>query len=311
MAPDVSVIIVSYNCAAELCACLHSIVRETTRHSVEIIVVDNNSCDGTLAMLSRDFPQVQVVWLHSNIGFAAANNQGLAVATGRYILYLNPDTIILDGAVDVMLDYLEQTPTAGLTGPRTFNADGRTIQTTVYGARSLGTVFHCYIPLFKHLPLFRPTRVDVYRPDHTCAVDTVRGCCMLLPASLLRTLGGMNEEYFMYEEDYDLCGRVRACGYDVIYLYEACIIHLEGKSSQSSVALREQLAVAMLRSMMLHFRILYPSSLHRLRLILLAGSLWRYALFLALCTVPSRSHSARIGRREQAARLRWLIREYR
>lgn len=311
MIPDVSIIIVSYNCATELRDCLCSITRETRKYTVEIIVVDNHSQDETLAMLARDFPYVHTLQNRENIGFAAANNRALAIATGRYILYLNPDTVLLDGAIDTMTDYMERNPNVGITGPHTYNADGHTTQLTVYGARSLTTVFHSYIPLFKHIPFFRPTRVDVYSPDHTCAVEAVRGCCMLLPAALVRTLGGMDERYFMYEEEYDLCEGVQARGLKVVYLHEAHIIHLEGRSSHQTDSVHINLSVEMLRSIVVHFRALYPeSSLRRLRLILLTGSLWRYLLFTVAPLFPSKRLSSRTGRKEQAARLRWLLREY-
>lgn len=307
MAPDLSILIVSYNCAGLLRDCLYSIPRGSAQATNEIIVVDNASGDGTRAMLADEFPHVLCIANTVNVGFARANNQGLAVARGRCILYLNPDTVVLDGAFDAMLVVVEQ-PGVGLVGPHTYNADRTTTQYTVYNDHTLTTVFNCHIPLFKHLLPLPVSSLDTWLPAGTCPVEVVRGSCMLARADLLRDIGGMDERYFMYSEDYELCRAVRSRGYTVMYCREASIVHIEGGTT--SAADRAPLAaVDHINSIRTYFLIRRPGSrLLRLRCILLAGSLWRYTAFVLIALFfPSHRVAARTTRRNYAARLHQLL----
>ncbi len=313
MSPTLSVLIVSYNSLRDLRECLYSIQRETRNVPYEIIVVDNNSQDGTVDMVRENFPEVQLIANTENKGFSRANNQALPLARGCFILYLNPDTIILDGAIDAMVGYMEQHDHVGLLGPHTYNADRQSTQATVYADIRLVTLFHEQIPLFKYL--FRPALVDVYFPVSTCTVETVRGSCMLVRAGLLRSIGGMDERYFMYREDYELCHAVRERGFQVVYYRDASIVHSEGRSTSvlpGTPSSRPALDVEQYRNAVRYIQRRQPgTSLAALRAVLLAGCLWRLLLFTVVAPVfASKRVAAKIHRHSLLARLRWLALEY-
>jgi GT2 family glycosyltransferase len=309
MIPSVSIIIVSYNTSAILRTCLLSIARETSAPH-EIIVVDNVSTDDTCAMIEREFPAVQLVRNTENKGFARANNQGLKLAHGEYVLFLNPDTIILRGAVDAMVAALRERPQIGLLGPHVFNADGMSDQATAFWFPTVGRLALTHLPfaasaarlLGIKTPPYRP-----YTPAATGAVEIVSGCCMLMPTGLARDIGGMNEEYFMYSEELDLCEGVIQRGFQVWYYKEASIIHLGGASTAPS---SDRMAVELLRSMMLYFRRVQPTAVPRVRLLYGIGSAWRWAVWGMLRTVGVRRTEARLKQSNHRAMLRWLWREF-
>jgi GT2 family glycosyltransferase len=155
MPPVVSVIIVSYNVSAIMRDCLRSIQEQTsTPH--EIIIIDNASTDDSCQMVEREFPSVRLIKNAGNQGFARANNQGLAIAEGRLTLFLNPDTIILDHAIDKLCAFLDEHPEIGMLGPHTFNADGRTTQATALHHPTLGRAFHAHVPVWHIVPFWKP-----------------------------------------------------------------------------------------------------------------------------------------------------------
>ncbi len=313
MSLHLSILIVSYNSLADLRDCLNSIRRETVRISYEIVVVDNNSQDGTAEMVRRNFPDVLLIANAKNTGFSHANNQALPLARGRFIMYLNPDTLILNGAIDTMVEVMEQNQHIGLLGPHTYNAGGQTTQATVYADHRLTTVFHEQIPLFKYL--LRPALVNVYFPNATCPAEVVRGSCMIARADLVRAIGGLDERYFMYQEDYALCRAVRERGFEVMYYHEASIVHSEGRSTSLSADTRSSrpaLDIEQYRNLVRYFRLHRPtSSLLALRLILLAGCLWRLALFAVIAPLSaSKRTKAHIHRQALLARLQWLLFDY-
>lgn len=304
--PLLSVIIVSYNTQAILRDCLRSLVEQTTI-PYEIIVVDNMSQDGTCAMIEQEFPDVRLVRSTSNRGFAHANNQGLRLARGNYVLFLNPDTIIVDHAPDVMVAYLQAHPEVGLLGPFVLNADGRTAQASVFRFPTVKRLLFYHIPpLYWLVRLVRPNAVAYgdYIPADTMPVEIVSGCCMAMPTALARDIGGMNEAYFMYSEEFDLCEGVHACGKQVLYLREARIIHLGGAStSQTSDAM----AVELLKSMKLYIQRAQPEALAMVRMLYIIGSAWRYTAWTALWLLGIERKQAQSRRNNHCAMLRWLL----
>jgi GT2 family glycosyltransferase len=311
--PIVSIIIVSYNVSGILREALRSIVGETLVE-YEIIVVDNNSSDDSCAMIEAEFPAAVLVRNAENVGFARANNQGLALARGEYVLFLNPDTIILDGAIDRMLEFLASRPDIGVLGPRTFNADGVSVQATVLRRPTLLRAFHANIPLWRLALVWRPPLLGEYAPPASGEVEIVKGSCMLISAALAREIGGMNEQYFMYSEEIDLCEAVAARGLAVYYYTDASIIHLGGASTD---AVSEAMAVQLYRSLKQVFARRYRESafaLGVLRWILVAGSLWRAVAWGVTTLLPNLSaeRAAKARKRFHAHRalLRWLVKEY-
>lgn len=304
MRPEVSVIIVSWNTKDILLECLRSLY-EQTKSAVQVIVVDNASSDGSADAVQSAFPQVNLLRSDINLGFARGNNLGLEIANGRYILYLNPDTMILDGAIDKMLRYLEGHPGIGVLGPHTYNADGRTTQDTVIFKPTLRRMFHTHMPVWRLVPGWKPELAGQVSWYRTGPVEMVKGCCMLMPADLVRDLGGMSEKHFMYAEEEDLCSRAMQRGFATWYYHEASIIHLGGEATKQN---SEAMVKAQVEAWTDVFRRSNPgSSVAMFRLLLGFGSLWRWLAWATLVLNPSRSALARKRMREHVATLKAIV----
>ncbi|MCB8983308.1 MAG: glycosyltransferase family 2 protein [Ardenticatenaceae bacterium] len=237
--PDLSIIIVNWNVRDLLRAGLESIDRNRADLDLEVIVVDSASGDGSAAMLAADFPWVTLIACAENVGFPRGNNLGIAKANGRYILLLNPDTVVVGQALATLLTYLQDHPDVGVVGPQLLNADG-SVQSSRRRFPTLATAFFESTWLESMAPgslLDRYYVRDV--PDQqTAEVDWVTGACMMAPSAVVEAVGGLDEAYFMYSEELDWCRRIKAAGWRIVYLPEAQIIHYEGKSSEQAVVAR-------------------------------------------------------------------------
>lgn len=235
--PDISVIIVNYNVKDYLLQCLRSIDASVGGVQTEIIVVDNDSHDGSVAELKPLFPHVRWIALDENIGFGRANNVGLDHATGRYVLYLNPDTIVGADTLAVMQRYLDEHPRTGIAGCKVLNPDG---SFQVACRRGLPTPWVSFCKLFGLQSLFPSSKLFAgynltYLPiDATYPVDALIGAFMIGRADILRSLGGFDPAFFMYGEDIDLCYRVQKAGYGVTYVHTTSIVHYKGESTKRS-----------------------------------------------------------------------------
>lgn len=238
---QVSIIIVNYNVRHFLELCLHSVgraIRAFREDAVEVFVVDNRSTDDSLAMLAANFPAVQVIANEENVGFGRANNQAVARAQGKYILFLNPDTVMPEDFLVKTVGYLEAHPQAGALGPRlidghgAFAPDSKKSFPTLWVAltKTLGLG-----KLFPRSPLFN-SYYAVHIPEHhTSEVEVLSGCCMLVRRTALAVAGnGFDEDYFMYCEDVDLCWRLREAGWQNIYFPGATLIHYKGESTRKA-----------------------------------------------------------------------------
>jgi N-acetylglucosaminyl-diphospho-decaprenol L-rhamnosyltransferase len=248
--PEVSIILVNWRSKDYVRACLESIAQERQRDSYEVLVVDNDSGDGCVAMLKEQFPHVRCIESTANQGFARANNLAAAESRGRYILFLNPDTEICEGAIKTLSAALDAHPEAGMVGARLLNTDG-TLQTTCVTA----------IPNILNQTLnLRWLRAAVpmwgiwgmralYRAGNTpSAVEAISGACMMVRREVVEQVGGFSTDYFMYAEDMDLCVKVAKAGHAILYVPEAVIVHHGGASSSqreeshfSSIVTRESL----------------------------------------------------------------------
>ena len=303
MSIKVSIIIVSWNTREILLNCLKSVFHET-QNPFEIIVVDNASNDNSADAVAAAYPDVNVIRNDENLGFARANNIGLTSATGDFILFLNPDTIILDRAIDKMIAFMEKHPTIGVLGPHTLNADGRTTQNTVIFIPTLSGVFHTHVPFWRLIPGWNPRLSGEVHWRKTGPVEIVKGSCMLIKKDLVHQLDGMNERHFMYSEEYDLCIRAAELGYPTWYLDDACIIHLGG---QATVQNSREMVYAMLDAYTDIFKRHNPGSSVRLFHLLLAlGSTWRWMVWVLMRFVPSKSTIARVRMSEHQSSLRYL-----
>jgi N-acetylglucosaminyl-diphospho-decaprenol L-rhamnosyltransferase len=230
---DVSIIIVNWQVRDLLRACLQSLRDQAglPAQRYQTIVVDNASNDGSAAMVAAEFPQVQLIANTDNLGFGQANNQALPLCTGRLVLLLNPDTLVLDGAVGRMVALMDAQPAVAVLGCRLLNGDG-TLQRWTGGAypRLLNLVNH-YFFLDRLLPsAWRPMPLYLDRDvEDDLPVDWVSGACMMLRASALQ--GRLfNPDYFMYGEDMELCHRLKQAGGQVVYTPRASIVHFQGES---------------------------------------------------------------------------------
>jgi len=214
-APDLSVVIVSYNTADLIEACLRS-VRASVGVSLEAFVVDNASSDGGAALVRGAFPWVRLVENRENRGFGAANNQVLRECAGRYIVLLNPDTETTSGAFRRMHAWMEANPQVGLAGPTVNNPDGS----------RQDTVSRSY-------PGQKRTAGELSGLPGEIAC--VMGACQIVRSELMRKLGGFDEAFFLYGEDQDLCLRIRKEGYRIGHVDDAVILHHGGKSERGTL----------------------------------------------------------------------------
>lgn len=233
---DLSIIVVNWNTKSLLHACLDSLRRHAPTLDTETIVVDNASCDGSAQMVADAFPEVGLLTNPRNLGFAAANNQALARARGRYLLLLNSDTLLLPNALDAMARYMETHPHTGAVGPRLLNQDG-SLQSSARDFPRLDRDALAILeverwPIVGSLARRRLRRDSLYRSDHrqTRTVDWVMGACLLLRRAALEETGLLDSGYFFFAEEMDLCYRLRRHGWSTDFLAGAEIVHLGGQS---------------------------------------------------------------------------------
>lgn len=232
MPPRLSVVIVSYKCEALLRECLRTVREGAAPLEAQVIVVDNNSGDGTVAMVRDEFPWVDLVASERNLGFAAGNNVGLGRATGDVVVFLNPDTRCEPGALATTAGVLDDV-TIGMSAPMLRNADG-SLQPSIRRLPTLGVSLLVVMKLhrlFRWLPAVR--RYDCADVDYARAQDVEQpmGACLLMPRAVLDRVGGFDERFWMWFEEVDLCCRVRDAGYRIRYVPDARVVHAMGVSS--------------------------------------------------------------------------------
>jgi len=232
---DLTVVIVSYNVAFFLDQCLKSVFLSGRNLNMEAIVVDNNSVDNTLEMLQAKYPNVQVIANQSNLGFSKANNQAIAKARGRYILLLNPDTIVEDETLADVVEFMDQHPDAGGLGVKMYDGNGRYLPESKRGLPTPSVAFYKITGLSKLFPksrIFGKYHLGYLDPDQTHKVDVLAGAFMLLRKETLTKTGLLDERFFMYGEDIDLSYRITKAGYYNYYFPKARIIHYKGESTK-------------------------------------------------------------------------------
>ena len=233
---QVSTVIVSYNTCNITDECIAS-VKAQTRCSHEIIVVDNNSTDDTLNMLKTKYPEVTLIKNPSNTGFAKANNQGFAIAKGKYFFMLNPDTVILDRAIDKLVGFMENNPDVGACGPRNYSPDME-LQHNCDHFPSIWKDFTRISRLsavFPNSKLFNAAQMKYWNYSGSRKVDRITGCSLMIRSDIYKRLGGLDSNYFMYCEETDLCYQMRKSGQSVVYFPEAAIIHYGGESAKKDL----------------------------------------------------------------------------
>jgi len=230
---DLTIIVVSYNTCALTLACLDSIAAETRNIAFEVIVVDNASSDGSPVALRQHALGQHLIALNENIGFARANNLAALGARGEMILLLNPDTLVLDRAIERLKAFARAHPWAGIWGGRTVYADGRLNPSSCWARMSPWNLFCRAAGLTGIAPgsrLFNGEAYGGWQRDSVGTVDIVSGCFMLIRRSLWRELGGFDPAFFMYGEDADLCLRAGRLGARPAISPDATIVHHGGAS---------------------------------------------------------------------------------
>ncbi|MBN1889222.1 MAG: glycosyltransferase family 2 protein [Thermoflexales bacterium] len=231
---ELSVVIVSWNVRDLLRRCVQSIFKfQVSSFKLEVIVVDNASSDGSAEMVRSEFPQVRLVANGTNRGFTGGNNDGLAIARGRYVMLLNPDTQVLDDALATLVTYADAHPQIGALGPQLIYPDG-SIQSSRRRFPSLCTALFESTWLQSLAP---PGLLKAYYaldlPDDQAAeVDWLMGAALLVRREVVEQVGVLDEGFFMYSEELDWCKRIKDAGWQIVYLPEARVIHHEGKSSE-------------------------------------------------------------------------------
>ncbi|MCX2727140.1 glycosyltransferase family 2 protein [Thermomicrobium sp. 4228-Ro] len=231
---DLSVVIVSWNVRELLPACLNSLARELARSRLasEVIVVDNDSTDGTVELVRQRYPWVHLIALEANRGFAAANNVGIRASRGEAILLLNPDTEVRPGAISWLWSALQAAPHVGLVGARLLNPDG--------SLQSAGYRFPGYVQnvldFFPIHPRLIGSRLNGrFGPGDGLspfAIDHPLGACMLVRRAVIEQVGGLDEGYFYYSEEIDWCRRIRAAGWTILTAPAALVVHHAGGSTR-------------------------------------------------------------------------------
>jgi GT2 family glycosyltransferase len=239
MAIDISIVIVSYNVREYLKGCLESILRHSSPLTVEVIVVDNHSEDGSFEMVRREFPSMKLIANDGNYGFARANNQGMREGEGRYVLLLNPDTLLWEDTLSATHDYMEKHPEVGCVGIKTYTASG-SIFPNGSSFPASWKVMAKFLMVKKMLPnkwirkhFSRSVgRLFNYYADREVEreVDMVGGFFMFIRREVIDTVGLMDENYFLEIEDSDWCMRMKRKGWKVMYIPYASFTHLIGKS---------------------------------------------------------------------------------
>jgi len=233
---DIAVIVVNWNAREDLRLCLRSVLDAPPRAACPVWVVDNASSDGSADMVRAEFPQAHLLENSANLGFSKANNQAITRSDSRYVLLLNSDAWAHPGALDQLIAFADAHPQAGIVGPKVLNPDG-SLQLSCRRFPSLGAGLFRNTYLGRLFPRNRYAQNYLMTDfDHTHArpVDWVSGCAMLLRRTMLDAIGSLDERFFMYCEDVDICQRAGQAGWDVLYDPDALVTHTIGRSSDKN-----------------------------------------------------------------------------
>jgi GT2 family glycosyltransferase len=281
---NLSVIILNWNAREWLERSIGSALsQDVGARSFEVILVDNASSDGSAQFAQELFPQITILAMDENLGFAAGNNVGIDASRGDVVLLLNPDTITHPGAFSALLDFMEAHPECGIAGPKLLNKD----DTLQYSCRHFATLeagFFRNTPLGRLFPKNRATRDYLMKDvshDEAMLVDWVSGAAMVIRREVIEAIGALDEEYFMYVEDVDLCYRAKQADWQTWYAPDGVITHAIAQSSNKNP---RPMIIAFHKSMFRFFRKHYLGKLYPgwLTPIVAAGLAVRVGLVIAL-----------------------------
>jgi GT2 family glycosyltransferase len=228
---ELTIVIVSYNVRGELGTCLQSLVGNTAPYRTEIVVVDNASTDGTQEMLRASWPSVKLIEAGANLGFARANNVGIRATSSEFVLLLNPDTVVPPGAVAALIRGLAVHPDGAAAGPRLVDDKGSPELSFGWTIGPLGELRQKILGRLYARRVRQVVRVVQRWSREAGPREWVSGACMLLRRADLEAVGLLDERYFMYTEDVDLCVSLRRRGRSIYYVPTSEVLHLRGRSS--------------------------------------------------------------------------------
>ena len=274
---DISVVIVAWKAKRYVELCLESLQKAPPKRSMEVLVVDNLSEDGTAEMIETKFPWVKLIKSQENLGFSRGNNVAIRQCTGRYIALVNPDVIVFQGCLDALADFLDQNPKVGDVGPRVFNPD-MTMQSTCRHFPTLWNNFCDSTGLaarFKKSKFFAGEHMFYFPHDRTLAVDVIVGCFSMIRRETFDQVGLLDEDLFMYGDDVDWCRRARNAGWEMVFYPGGQAIHDRGKTTAPYPV---RFAVAQQRSVLHYWKKhhSFPGVLG-IRLLMLIHHVLRYA----------------------------------
>lgn len=274
---DLSVVIVNWNTRDLLRNCLRSVYACWPETEYELIVVDNASSDNSVAMVRNEFPRVDLIVNDQNVGFAQANNQGMTRCSRKYIVLLNPDTIVHPNAFDNLVSFMDAHPEAGAAGPLLLNPDG-SLQLSCYPfptiRRELWRLFH----------LDKVCAYGVYPMalwDHETIreVEHIKGACLILRKEAVNRAGWLDEDYFMYSEELDLCYRLSRMGWKLFWVPQSKVTHHGGQSTNQAA---KEMFLELYRSKILFFRKNHPQTVRAYKSILILAAIFRMILMPAI-----------------------------
>jgi len=288
-----SIVIVNYNTEKLLRSCLESVYAGANGTPLDIWVVDNSSRDNSVAMLKSLFPMVRVIRNPSNVGFSRANNVVISQSRSDYVLLLNPDTLIIDDAIERVVKFMKEHPEVGIAGCKVLNRDGtlqlacrRSIPTpevAFYRATGLSKLF----PKSRVMARYNMTYED---PDQAHEVDAVSGAFLMIRRQVVEQIGPLDERFFMYGEELDWCLRAKRAGWSVMYYPEARIVHYKGESTKYN---SRKAAIEFYRAMYLFHRKHFAKDYSPVTNLLIYTGIG----VKALCSWRSLLFSAKVGSR--------------
>lgn len=305
-APDVSIVIVNWNTRDLLRDCLIALAANA-KVTNETIIVDNGSFDGSVEMLAAEFPGVSVIVNTLNVGFATANNQGLARAGGRYALLLNSDTRVAPDALINLVNFMDTHPQAGACGPQLQNADG-TLQPSGRRFPTLTSTLGELLPAPERWR--RKWRGDLEARDYNqiCPVDELSGAALCARRTALEQVGFLDEDFFFLGEDIDLCWRLKSAGWQVFYVPTARVMHYWGSSRNRASSYH--ISLLSQRSYYLLFR-KHRSKIQArtLKVVLVPLTGMKLCKWLAKSLIHLDTRQARHVIKQHLAEWAWLVRD--
>lgn len=244
-----SIVIVSWNTKDLLEACLNTVYAYPLDQPFEVWVVDNKSKDDTVAMVRERFPQVELIASEENLGFAGGNNRAIPHCRGEYVLLLNPDTEVKPDALNALVAFMDAHPEAGAAGSRLLNGDG-TLQTSCHPVPTLSREFWRMFYLDALVP-YGSYDMSKWEVDQPREVDVLMGASLLLRKSVLEAVGLLDEGYFMYSEEVDLCFRLQKAGWRLYWVPQSQVVHYWGQSAKQVLA---EMFLQLYRGKLLFFR---------------------------------------------------------